>query len=76
MSDIRRAPRTSTDLMMLTRCMAGVLVCRGFPEDEALTLAEKIAKPNPDKALVELAREVGSVFLTLEAHGRMVTVAN
>jgi hypothetical protein len=61
---------------ILTACMAGVLICRGFPEGEALTYAETITKPNPDKPIADLCREVSSVFLTLQAHGKMATDAN
>ena len=71
--DIKRAARTPVDFELLTRCMAGVLVCRGFPESEALSYAETVASPKPDKPIVDLSREVGSVLLTLQAHGKLAT---
>jgi hypothetical protein len=64
------------DPKVLTACMTGVLICRGFPEDEARAYADTITKPSPDKPIMELARELASVFLTLEAHGKLKTDAN
>lgn len=69
--DVLRAAVAPMDFELLTRCMAGVLICRGFPEDEALAYAETIRRERPDKPVADLAREVGSVFLTLQAHGKM-----
>lgn len=60
-----------SDPNVLVACMTGVLICRGFPEDEARTYAASILKPHPDKPIVELSREVLSVFLTLDAHGHL-----
>lgn len=65
-----------SDPKVLTACMTGVLVCRGFPDDEAQTYAATIESPHPDKPIVELAREMASVFLTLQAHGKMTTDAH
>lgn len=64
------------DPKVLVHCMAGVLICRGFTENEAKEYAAKIYQPHPDKPLVELAREIASVFLTLQAHGKMKSEAN
>jgi hypothetical protein len=64
------------DPKILTACMTGVFVCRGFPNDEARAYAETITKPHPDKPVIDLSREIASVFLTLQAHGKMTTDAN
>lgn len=64
-----------TDIKVLKACMAGVMICRGYSEDEAKRRAETVDQPDPHRPIVELAREIASVFLTLQAHGKMSTDA-